>query len=214
MIWVLKGYAKENLLRAYKFHAIPELLKSLNLPYKEYCYGDSAIAFEFGIEKEGWRGNIKRQKLSGAVQAIVDLRLALFEKETGGEYNCGYNNKELALRYALQQLELPPEKITQLKSEIREKLAKVMIITDEADKWEPLPRPEIVPFDEVFDNFYPPEYVAEKLKVSRERVIAWCREGKIRAVKAGKKWRIPEDELNKLELGLKNYEEWHKEPLE
>jgi len=212
MLLVLKGYAKRNLLRAYQLHKISELLKVRGLPYKTYTYGKSAIAFEFGVEKEGWHRNIKRQKLSGEVQAIIDLELAIWELETGGNYSGG----ELGLRYEIQEFSktLTPEKINEFKEMIKERLKELMVITEEKDRWEPLPRPEIVPFSEVFDNYFTPEYVAKILKIERERVIAWCREGKIKAIKVGKKWRILEEELQRFIQGLANYEKWCEEPLE
>ena len=40
-----------------------------------------------------------------------------------------------------------------------------------------------------------PEEVAKYLKVAVETVWRWCRKGTLPAVKIGKYWRIPEDEL-------------------
>jgi len=157
-VWVLKGRAKENLLLARSSHSILKLLKELGLPHKEYVYGDSAIAFEFGVEKEGWRGNFKRQKLSGEVQCIVDLALALFESETGGDFKIYKSPEpgmsvELSLRYALQEFmrNVSNEKIEAFKRKLKEKLQNIMTIEAEKDRWTPLPRPQQVPFETVFD---------------------------------------------------------------
>jgi len=37
--------------------------------------------------------------------------------------------------------------------------------------------------------------VAQRLRVHRNTVYRWCRTGRLRTVKLGKQWRIPEDEL-------------------
>lgn len=40
-----------------------------------------------------------------------------------------------------------------------------------------------------------PEEVAERLKVSRETVLRWLRNGELKGVKAGKLWRVREEDL-------------------
>ncbi len=45
------------------------------------------------------------------------------------------------------------------------------------------------------DELLTPEEVAEYLKVPVETIWRWCRNGDIPAIKIGKYWRIPEDEL-------------------
>jgi len=202
---VLKGRAKRILIRAFQLYNIPELLKANGLPYKTYSNGRSAITFEFGVSKEGWYRDIRRQKVNGVVQAIVDLKLAIWELTTGG------NDIGNALSLEDEVYEfykgLSPEKIEFYREKIREGLKEVMIITDVSNRWEPLPRPEIVAFSDVFDTYYTPEQVASILKVERERVVAWCREGVLKALKAGRKWRIPEKELYRFLEGSENNDE-------
>ncbi len=40
-----------------------------------------------------------------------------------------------------------------------------------------------------------PKEVAEKLKVSEQTVLRWLRNGKLKGVKAGRLWRIREEDL-------------------
>lgn len=46
------------------------------------------------------------------------------------------------------------------------------------------------------DALLTPKEVAEYLKVPVETVWRWCRKGTLPAVKIGKYWRIPGDELS------------------
>lgn len=47
-------------------------------------------------------------------------------------------------------------------------------------------------------EYYTPEEVAIKLKVSRRTIYNWIQEGKLKAVKIGHFWRISESELNRI----------------
>jgi len=40
-----------------------------------------------------------------------------------------------------------------------------------------------------------PKEVAEKLRVSEQTVLRWLRNGKLKGVKAGRLWRIREEDL-------------------
>ncbi len=52
-------------------------------------------------------------------------------------------------------------------------------------------------------NLLTPEEVARRLSVNHRTIGNWLREGRLRGVKAGRLWRIPEWELNRfLGLGL------------
>jgi len=44
-------------------------------------------------------------------------------------------------------------------------------------------------------KFYTPEEVAGILKVNPKTVLRWIREGKLKAVKAGRLWRVREEDL-------------------
>ena len=45
------------------------------------------------------------------------------------------------------------------------------------------------------DEMLTPKEVAEYLKVPIETIWRWCREGTLPAVKIGKYWRVPADQL-------------------
>ncbi len=47
------------------------------------------------------------------------------------------------------------------------------------------------------DNYYTPQDVAKILKVAYMTVYRWIRAGKLKAVKAGKQYRIDKEELDK-----------------
>ncbi len=49
-----------------------------------------------------------------------------------------------------------------------------------------------------------PEEVAERLRLSVITVKKWLREGKLKGVKVGKLWRVPEEEVEKVIQGVKN----------
>jgi excisionase family DNA binding protein len=44
-------------------------------------------------------------------------------------------------------------------------------------------------------EMYTPEEVAQKLKISRATVYIWLRQGRLKGVKVGDLWRIPEEAL-------------------
>lgn len=46
------------------------------------------------------------------------------------------------------------------------------------------------------DEIFTPKEVSEKLKVSERTVNEWLRNGKLRASKLGRQWRITEQQLN------------------
>lgn len=48
------------------------------------------------------------------------------------------------------------------------------------------------------DEFFTAEELADYLKVSSQTVRAWIREKKVRAIKFGRSWRIPSDELRRI----------------
>jgi excisionase family DNA binding protein len=45
------------------------------------------------------------------------------------------------------------------------------------------------------DKQYTPEEVAEQLKVNLSSVQRWCQDGRLRATKLGRIWRIAESDL-------------------
>lgn len=51
--------------------------------------------------------------------------------------------------------------------------------------------------------YYTPKEISEKLKLNISTVYKWIREGRLKAVKLGDVWRIPESELNRLLRGEK-----------
>ena len=212
-----EGYATQELLEARAKGEINRLMQKYGLPYKEYAYGETPISFEFEEEKVGYRGNLKRAKLSGRVRAHVNLGLVLLEILQDGKYEMyksntpGYTSQELSERYAIQQIleSLPNEKLEEIKNEIKQKLMNIMVIEKETDTARPFPRPEIVDFDKVFgEQYLTPKEVGEKLKVSEITVIKWLNKGVLRGIKVGGVWRIPESEYRRLISGIKNWEEW------
>ncbi len=44
-------------------------------------------------------------------------------------------------------------------------------------------------------SIYTPEEMAEKLKITRRTVYRWIEKGELKAFKAGKLWRITEEDL-------------------
>lgn len=54
------------------------------------------------------------------------------------------------------------------------------------------------------ETFYTLEEIAEKLKVSYMTVYRWVKDGKLKAVKAGKQYRVRSSELDKF-LELSSY---------
>ncbi|MEW6771860.1 MAG: helix-turn-helix domain-containing protein [Bacillota bacterium] len=45
------------------------------------------------------------------------------------------------------------------------------------------------------NEMFTPEEVAKKLKISRSTVYLWLREGRLKGVKVGDLWRIPEEAI-------------------
>jgi len=196
---------------------IDKVLQKYGLPCKKYAYGETPISFEFEEERVGYRGNLKRAKLSGRVRAHVNLGLVLLEILQDGKYEMyksntpGYTSQELSERYAIQQIleSFPNEKIEEIKNEIKQKLMNIMVIEKETDTARPFPRPEIVDFDKVFDEQYlTPKEVGEKLRVSEMTVIKWLNKGILNGIKVGGLRRIPESEYRRFIMGIRNWEEW------
>jgi hypothetical protein len=200
MLLVYRGYARKRLREALKVRAIPELLQVIEFPYKEYYPGFATITFEFGVEEEGWRDNIRKQKFSNEVQAVVNLGLYIFEKNGGGSY-------QDAIKFLSQNLSFDPDFVKQLRYEIRLKLEKIMSVVGISEEYKPLPTPKLVPYEKVAEDFYSPEYVGNIFQLPPDTIIYWCRTGQIKAVKLGAKWRIPESEVLKLKQGHDVYEE-------
>lgn len=48
------------------------------------------------------------------------------------------------------------------------------------------------------EAFYSAEEIAEYLKVGAQTVRAWIREGKVKAVKFGRSWRVADEELKRI----------------
>jgi excisionase family DNA binding protein len=46
-------------------------------------------------------------------------------------------------------------------------------------------------------KYYSPEEIGEQFNVKPATVRKWIREGKLKAVKLGRLWRIPEEELQR-----------------
>ena len=46
------------------------------------------------------------------------------------------------------------------------------------------------------EKFYTPEEIADILKTTRKTVYTWIQSGKLKALKAGKMWRIPQSALD------------------
>lgn len=51
--------------------------------------------------------------------------------------------------------------------------------------------------------FFTPKEIAETLKVHHLTVLRWIKEGKIRAIKIGRGWRIKDEDLQKFIEGGK-----------
>jgi len=45
------------------------------------------------------------------------------------------------------------------------------------------------------ENYFTPQEMAKKFKVTDKAILKWIREGKLKAVKLGGVWRIPESAL-------------------
>jgi putative molybdopterin biosynthesis protein len=57
---------------------------------------------------------------------------------------------------------------------------------------------------DILDEVFTPKEVAAKLKVSERTINEWLRNGKLKASKLGRQWRITEQQLNEF---LKDHEQ-------
>ncbi len=48
------------------------------------------------------------------------------------------------------------------------------------------------------EKYYTADELADYLKISGQTVRAWIRDGKVKATKFGRSWRIADDELKRL----------------
>ncbi len=48
------------------------------------------------------------------------------------------------------------------------------------------------------ETYYTPQEIAKQLKVNKLTVYRWIKEGRLKAVKIGRFWRVSETELKKL----------------
>jgi excisionase family DNA binding protein len=55
--------------------------------------------------------------------------------------------------------------------------------------------------------------VSEMLAIGQESLRQLLREGKIKGVKVGGKWKIRESDVKDIAEGVKNWINWHKEEL-
>jgi len=62
------------------------------------------------------------------------------------------------------------------------------------------------------DSVLTTDEVIEYLKISKPTFLKYIHVGRIRAIKAGKGWRILQSELNRFLKGEKNFEEASNEP--
>jgi excisionase family DNA binding protein len=62
------------------------------------------------------------------------------------------------------------------------------------------------------DSVLTTDEVIEYLKISKPTFLKYIHIGRIRAIKAGKGWRILQSELNRFLKGEKNFEEASNEP--
>jgi excisionase family DNA binding protein len=62
------------------------------------------------------------------------------------------------------------------------------------------------------DSVLTTDEVIEYLKISKPTFLKYVHVGRIRAIKAGKGWRILQSELNRFLKGEKNFEEASNEP--
>ncbi len=216
--WFLEGWAKEELIQAWREDKIGELLEKLGLPNKTFAYGDSPISFEFEKDKVAYKDYKTRVvHITGRVRAHIDLGLLLLaiknvEVKNDEEVFDGYTKGELAQRYEIQKIfeQISEEELEKIKRRVKRKLAKIMEITGESDRAIPFPAPKAVPYEEfVKEEFLTPNEVARRLGFSNRTVINWCNQGKIKAIKIGGFWRIPESEFHRLLQGLENWRRWH-----
>ena len=61
------------------------------------------------------------------------------------------------------------------------------------------------------EKFLNTREVAEILGTGQEYVRQLLREGKIKGVKVGRKWKIPENEIKRIAKGVENWVRWHEE---
>ena len=50
----------------------------------------------------------------------------------------------------------------------------------------------------MYERLLTPAEVAEYLRISRRTVVRWVREGRLRAVRVGRQWRIPAEEVQRV----------------
>jgi len=55
--------------------------------------------------------------------------------------------------------------------------------------------------------------VSEMLAIGQEYLRQLLREGKIKGVKMGRRWKIKENDIKDIAEGVKNWIDWHKEKL-
>jgi excisionase family DNA binding protein len=53
--------------------------------------------------------------------------------------------------------------------------------------------------------------VADMLSIGQDYLRQLLREGKIKGVKVGRRWKIKESDINKIAEGVDNWVKWHKE---
>ena len=50
----------------------------------------------------------------------------------------------------------------------------------------------------MYERLLTPAEVAEYLRISRRTVVRWVREGRLRAIRVGRQWRIPAEEVQRV----------------
>jgi excisionase family DNA binding protein len=65
----------------------------------------------------------------------------------------------------------------------------------------------------VREKYYNTKEVSEMLSIGQEYLRQLLREGKVKGVKVGKRWKIKESDIEELARGVNNWIDWHKEEL-
>jgi len=65
----------------------------------------------------------------------------------------------------------------------------------------------------VREKYYNTKEVSEMLSIGQEYLRQLLREGKVKGVKVGKRWKIKESDIEELARGVKNWIDWHKEDI-
>jgi excisionase family DNA binding protein len=65
--------------------------------------------------------------------------------------------------------------------------------------------------DMVRERYLNTKEVAEMLSIGQEYLRQLLREGKIKGIKVGKRWKIKESDIQELTKGVKNWIDWHQE---